>query len=335
METSNYRAWKVDPSGYLASKTDIERLKHIARYAILAPSGHNSQPWALSIEGQNLIVSVNYQRALSGPGKDLGEPEISLGAFLETLDLAALGFGRRLNICITESEEFVATVSLGDESQPDPSLLAAIATRTSNRGAYDTKSIDSEVLALICNSELPGVSTAIVTKRPDIDFLCEQTAQGTKNILSRPDFKSELSEWVRNNWTKQFDGMPGFTQGMPGIPSLMGSYAIRHLDISKKQAVVDAERVRESGAIILVLQQRLSSSENLNAGRLFASICIRAAQLGFATSAVAAAAMSEETNQATVDRFDLQQAPKVCVRVGRAIGPARHSPRWPLEHLFS
>jgi hypothetical protein len=41
--------WQIDASEYPASGTDAERLRFLVRYAILAPSGHNTQPGCFAL----------------------------------------------------------------------------------------------------------------------------------------------------------------------------------------------------------------------------------------------------------------------------------------------
>ena len=47
MAAGNLTAWSVDASDFPASATVINKARFAVRYAVLAPSSHNTQPIAL------------------------------------------------------------------------------------------------------------------------------------------------------------------------------------------------------------------------------------------------------------------------------------------------
>lgn len=53
-----------------------EKLHFLLRYAILAPSGHNSQPWLFKIVGNNNIIEVYADRSRALPLVDPDEREL-------------------------------------------------------------------------------------------------------------------------------------------------------------------------------------------------------------------------------------------------------------------
>ncbi len=66
----------------------------ILYYASLAPSGHNSQPWFVRVEGPGeWVVGVDSDRQLRVVDPDNREALLSIGAFLENLVLASGYFG--------------------------------------------------------------------------------------------------------------------------------------------------------------------------------------------------------------------------------------------------
>ena len=57
-----------------------ERLRFLLRYAILAPSRHNTQPWLFEIEGDELRVYADRSRALPVADPDGRQQLMSCGA---------------------------------------------------------------------------------------------------------------------------------------------------------------------------------------------------------------------------------------------------------------
>ena len=42
-------SWDVNASDFPANGSDAEKLEFLVRYAVLAPSSHNSQPWLFDL----------------------------------------------------------------------------------------------------------------------------------------------------------------------------------------------------------------------------------------------------------------------------------------------
>jgi nitroreductase len=327
----NYAAWKIDPTELDRASGDVAKLRHFARYAVLAPSLHNTQPWRFSQRDQALVVRADRTRTLPHSGAEVGEPYVSIGACLEALTLAALGYGYLVSVDVGDREDEFANVSLGERVAPDASLLEAIVTRSSNRSFFETESLPDDVLALATRHQSSGASVRVVTDAVGIAFLAEQTRRGTLAVMGPPGFRHELSDWVRSNVTRKFDGMPGFTQGIPMPPSLVARHLIKNVNISKGQAKKDAARLVHSAAVALVLRHEDTHESAMSAGGLYARVCIQANQQGVATSGVAAATVDPSARQSVMDQFGLDHRPVALIRLGRPTKVARHTPRWPLE----
>jgi len=85
--------WALSEDDFPRGDALDNQLGFLLRYAILAPSTKNSQPWAFSIQGNriHLIADLTRSQALADPDKR--ELYISLGCALENLLVAAEHFG--------------------------------------------------------------------------------------------------------------------------------------------------------------------------------------------------------------------------------------------------
>jgi hypothetical protein len=91
-------AWRVQAADYPRGGPLHDRLRFLVRYAVLAPSSHNSQPWAFRIETPagapgRLEVRADRSRGLAVVDTTDRELVMSVGAALEHLVVAACAFG--------------------------------------------------------------------------------------------------------------------------------------------------------------------------------------------------------------------------------------------------
>ena len=64
MSAGNLAAWNVKASEFPATGKTLEKVRYALRYAILAPSSHNTQPWHFVINGDELLVCADRTRSL-------------------------------------------------------------------------------------------------------------------------------------------------------------------------------------------------------------------------------------------------------------------------------
>lgn len=332
----NYQPWHIEASDFDPKWSDINKLLYFARYAILAPSGHNTQPWLLSTEGNVLSVAVhpNHHLSIDGSGLLSVEPLVSIGTFLEALKLAAEGFGYKLKIDLQLNRKQLAKIQIDKKVKSKPNLLDAITTRVSNRNYFETAKIPTEKLNAIISHEFDGVETTVVSAREDIEFIGEQTEIALGSIMSHPPYRLELSKWVRVNHTGKHDGMPGFTHGFGNIQSLISKAAIKHAPAGGPQGKKSRNLIVHSSALVIIRSKTNDEESFIQAGQLYTQICVLANANGIATSALGAAVLDPITREAVKEKFGIKDRPVYILRLGKALHESKHSPRWPLEMLL-
>jgi len=333
MAKNNYKAWHIRSEDFSEEWPAVEKLRLFARYAILAPSGHNTQPWRFTQDKQSLLLHADNSRSLPYSGVQANEPHVSLGCCLGVLELAAKGFGYSLAIDYHLSGDLVAAVRLSGKIAADPSLLEAITRRVSNRSLYDTAGLPDKLIQGFTKTTFKNVSTRTISKQSDISFIAEKTREATYRTFGDKEFRTELSKWVRNNITKQHDGMPGFVQGIPTPPSLFAKHIIKRLDVSKDQAKKDSSRILHSADLLLINVKDPGKEALLNAGRLYAQICVLAQQQGIASSGLGTAIVDPEAKKEIAESFRLDSQPIAIIRLGKTGRHARHTPRWPISKV--
>ena len=85
--------WQVQADDFPVNGKTSEKLKFLLNYAILAPSGHNTQPWLFKIVDDGVELYVDQTRALPVADPEFRELIISCGAALFNLKIALRYFG--------------------------------------------------------------------------------------------------------------------------------------------------------------------------------------------------------------------------------------------------
>ena len=86
MSNANTRtkAWRVRDDDFYDLESRAAELEFLLQYAILAPSGHNTQPWSFKITSVGVEVYVDESRAMPygssppDPPRSLAQPALSV-----------------------------------------------------------------------------------------------------------------------------------------------------------------------------------------------------------------------------------------------------------------
>jgi len=231
-----------------------EKLRFLLRYAILAPSGHNTQPWLFTVAGGAIGLYADRARALPVVDPDDRELIISCGAALETLHIAMRHFGHRGVLQLTpdpSDSDLLARITLGDREpalpgHADGELFAAITQRRSNRQAFQDRDIPAGLAdQLVADAASNGVWLCLV-RGEDRSAVADLVAQGDRTQMADRRFRRELAAWVHPNRSRTRDGMRGYGFGSGDLMSYGGPLVIRSFDLGKGQAAKDHELAQGS-----------------------------------------------------------------------------------------
>ena len=175
------------------------QMRELVRYASLAASGHNTQPWKFAIQGNAIEIHPDLNRRL--PAVDPGERElwISLGCALENLLVAARAGGYAPVVTYPDAADLIHIGLTIDTPQAGP-LFNAIPLRQNTRSEYDGQAIKSADLDQVQALSLePGIGLRFVTTPSDLKTILAYVNQG--NLVQYADraFVDELIHWVRFN----------------------------------------------------------------------------------------------------------------------------------------
>jgi hypothetical protein len=166
--------FELDERDFPASGTLEDQFRFLLRYAILAPSTYNTQPWRFAVSENGIEAYADYTRRM--PFVDPGNRELllSIGAAVATLRVAAAHFGfsclveynhtgssdRPLAIALLTP---VAAHPIGDAARAR--LFPAVARRRTNRRAFLLSRIPRSALEAFGGLDAGRVSSLTVSPK--------------------------------------------------------------------------------------------------------------------------------------------------------------------------
>ncbi len=290
---STLEAWNVKETDFPKDGSLSEKMNFVLRYAILAPSGHNTQPWLFKIvENKGIEVYADRSRALPLVDPDDRELLISCGAALYNLRLAANHFGiadEEVQLLPDRNNpDLLARISLRDDVEGtikkqvenDAALFKAIIKRRSNRSPFENRRLPDDLLASLKDNVRANGAWLDVIGDDDVEkknTLADLISQGDKIQLSDKRFRRELAAWIHPNRSKSRDGMPGYAHGMThDIASHIGPFLIRTFDIGKGQAAKDKELATGSPVLAVLGTDADEPLNWIQTGQALARILLQA-----------------------------------------------------------
>jgi hypothetical protein len=340
----NYQAWQINTNDFPSNGTVQDQMKFLLRYAVLAPSSHNSQPWHFSLQNDTLNLEIDKQRSLPISDSNHRQLIISLGCAIKNLLLAADFFSMPLSISYFPHGEYhnsIATITGSqrvDIKQLNSDHLASyIIQRRTNRNKYDMSRLPDESflekLKDIPNSE---IRIDIIHEKKQRESIADVVVAAGIEAMSSSGFRHELSQYLISNISNSGTGMPGFSIGMPTPPSLVIPRLIRYVNFSKLSKAQDEKLLKESTPIFCIISSKEDSpSIWLQVGEYFEEKALSAEKLGLAIAPLAAAIQIGDNYKRLQDLLGTNYRPQFFFRLGYPIKKALHSPRLSAEELIS
>ena len=120
-------------------------MRELVRYASLAASGHNTQPWKFAIANNAIDIHPDFARRLPAVDPHDRELWISLGCALENLLVAARAAGYAPEVIYPDAADFIHVRLTADSAQESP-LFDAIPLRQNTRSEYNGQLIKTDAL---------------------------------------------------------------------------------------------------------------------------------------------------------------------------------------------
>lgn len=288
------------------SAEPMDRIKTLLKFATLAPSTHNSQPWTFEIGDDFCVIRPDTKLRLPAAdplGRDL---YISIGCAVENLVIAAKFFNTLKSVQYQRLGNgwgvriYFKNLGKLSRSSDNARLISAITNRTNSRGIFEPKKIDQPLIDQLLKDakvEYPEVELVVITDPTKIIKLARLTAQGIEKIYANKAFRHEFSQWINPNFSSRREGIPGYALKMPTIVSMVLPTLVKHFNLGKRLSRFNYASIVSAPAIAVISTLKNTSRSWIDTGRLAERAMLELTSQNIKSSVFVAAIETKELNQ--------------------------------------
>ncbi len=267
-----------------------ELLRELVRYATLAASSHNTQPWRFKLEADRITVLPDFSRRCPVVDPDDHHLFTSLGCATENLVLAAEAYGLHANVSLPLQPEKAIQIDLESATPRDSDLFQAIPDRQCTRATYDSKPVPTEQLAdLELAAKGEGVSVQLFTDNKQMEDILEYVIAGNSAQMNDDDFVQELKDWIRFNeaaLVKHRDGLFSASSGNPTFPNWVANIILKFAFTEDGENDKYRDQIRSSAGIIAFVSERNDKAGWIQVGKCYQRFALQSTAFGLRHSFV-------------------------------------------------
>ncbi|GAT67064.1 nitroreductase family protein [Planomonospora sp. ID91781] len=205
----------VHPARSTTPEETAFALRTAVEAAVQAPSVHNTQPWAFTIEGGEIRLDADSGRRLRVGDPAGRELLISCGAALLNARLALLKLGYEPRVRVLPDPDrpaLLATIRIDGEAPPDEHtrlLHAQIERRRTHRAGFTDLPVPERLVeALVAQASAEGARLTPVRSEAAVRVLAALTGAAQDVQSQDRVFGLEVVRWARPPGSPRGDGVP-------------------------------------------------------------------------------------------------------------------------------
>jgi hypothetical protein len=329
--------WQIDDSEFFELETIDAQLRFLLRFAVLAPSGHNTQPWAFWVRNNRIDVYADYSRRMPHVDPHDGELLMSVGAAIMNFRVAAAHFGFDVHVTYSTDggeREPVAHIAISHTIGHDDelsSLFGAIRERHTNRAAFDEQPLASEAMAVVSTLVQRFPETLHLIWPADQDRAASLIEYASRRQLSDGAARAELAGWVRPGAS---DGLTGEAAGLPSLLAGSASWLLRHLDVGAVKGPHDRKQAGAAAALVVVTSED-DRVALVQAGEILEELLLAITAAGLHYSFFNQPIEIEGLRDRVQLLASSRRKPQVLLRLGHAHSAAAPTHRRPMKEVLA
>jgi len=321
----NYKAWAINFDEFSKKTTDAERMAFFLSFALLAPSGHNTQPWKFKIENNTADIFFEKERLASSSDEGGRQMFVSLGCFITNFSEAIKAYG--YTCTITYSKDLLITSNLplvkfsftkgNNTTKPDTIILKSMTDRHSDKNKYQQKELSSNLLKYISGLSDESFLVSIVSDTPKKEKLSSYIVNAQIDCMEKSSFRNELSHFIKNTLSSSKYGMTGNTLGLPLFVSFFASKLIAKVNLSKMTQKGDLSLLKKFTPYFLFISSKEDTPYAwIKSGELLQKIWLESTKYLVGCHPLAAIVQHKLYRQKLSEELKTDFHPNVFIRIG-------------------
>ena len=330
MPKSSVKVWKINPKDFPERGGRAEQIRFLLRYALLAPSTRNTQPWMFESDNTRVRMYADFSRWPPVADPDQRELHVSLGCALENLLIASEQFKLGHSVKAfprSPKGNLVAEITYIDKFQADAArpvrLFEAITRRRTDHQVYDARPVSDTILKQIRS----------VCADRDVSVLLTRDAE-IRTAVDKLMLRADALAFANADWRAEFAdsvGSGGF--GTSWMLSMLGQFAISHLNVGATIAKHDHESLMSSSVFGMIGSRGSGPRAWVRAGQVLERAWLMATSHGLVMQPISQLLQMEPTREACAKLFRAGGAPIVPFRLGYPRNKPDPTPRFDLADV--
>lgn len=251
--------WQINEADYPKRGGLAERLRFLLRYAILAPSSHNAQPWLFSLNDGAVEIYADRSRSLRATDPEDRQMIIACGCALFHLRVAMEHFGSRPEVerfPEPANPDLLARVRPGRDvfsSDENEKLFDAIPRRRTCRHRFKDEPVPHEIALELAEAVSRSNGWLYFVEAEDKRrMLADLIAEGDRIQWEDDRFRRELADWTRPDSVSAGVGLPHYALDANDLLTYAETRVLRTFDLGDGQAAKDHEIALYSPALCVL-----------------------------------------------------------------------------------
>jgi nitroreductase len=256
----------------------------LVRFATLAASGHNTQPWRFRLATGRIELRPDFDRRTPVVDPDDHHLFVSLGCAAANLELAAQARGLPGELRFHPGEPGYLVFDHGPGAVSGSPLFDAIAHRQSTRADYDGRAAAPGALQALENAaRIPGVDLSLVVDTATRRRIGDLVLAGNSAQMADPAFVRELRQWLRFNPRQALaagDGLYSAASDNPTGPAWLAPSLFKLFFKEESENKKYARQLESSAGLAVFSAQSDGPEHWIQVGRACQRFALQATALG-------------------------------------------------------
>lgn len=266
--------WNVDESEFPENGKMENKIKFLLRYAILAPSGHNTQPWKFNFDKNKLLIMPDFSKIRPAVDPDNRELFISLGCAAKNFELAADYFGLMYEKKFV-GEQYEYRLIEGKKVPKNIHLFRSILKRSTSRGEFEKKRVSREVLSRITTPNAQVISNEETKQK-----IAEIAYESNKVWYKSRQLVEELDYWLADDIANGNDGIPTGMLNLYKIAVDLKQFLVKDSPEAEIKAKREKKLALEAPAMVIITSKVDNAESWVKAGEIYEEISLMLASKG-------------------------------------------------------